>query len=200
VARPWYRQRGLVLASLLLLFACPSAALAFGNGALAGWLGGGASSTPDLVGTIFALSTQISGNQGLSQEQVETAVYRTMAADAFEEEGGLSSINVAAPGEWTPAATPTPTTGSSGGYARQATATRTSPPPTQSGSGPTWTPTRTPTPTATEKDTDTPVPTATEVPTEVPTAVPSDTPAPTATVACDPRKTPPHPHACPSAP
>jgi tRNA A-37 threonylcarbamoyl transferase component Bud32 len=204
-AGPWYRRRGLVLASLLVLFACPTAALAFGNGALAAWLNGsGGSSTQDLVGTIYALSTQISGNEGIPEEMVATAVFQTMvAADAFGGGGGPEgAINVDAP-EVSP--TPTPTGTGVAGW--PPSATRTSPPPTYSGSGPTWTPSRTPTwsptptltPSPTEKDTDTPSPpTATEAPTDTPAPTATSTPPPPPTATRTPPqdwclKTPAHP-------
>jgi tRNA A-37 threonylcarbamoyl transferase component Bud32 len=197
--RPWYRRRGLVLASLLVLFACPTAALAFGNGTLAAWLNGGVGlATQDLVGTIHALSTQISGDQALPEDLVATAVFQTMvAADAFGGGGGPEvTMDLGSP-----EASPTPTSPPAGGGGWPAATTRTSPPPTYSGSGPTWTPsrtpTRTPTPTLTasptDKETDTPGPSPTEMPTDLPT----DTPAPTPTNTLPPpptaTRTPPPP-------
>jgi hypothetical protein len=192
-AGPWYRRRGLVLASLLVLFACPTAALAFGNGTLAAWLnGGGALSTQDLVGTIYALSTQISGDQALPEDLVATAVFQTMvAADAFGGGGGPEvTIDVGSP-----EVSPTPTPTGSGMTGWPPPATRTSP-PAHSGSGPTWTPSHTPTwsptPTPTDKDTDTPgpPPTATDVPTDTPAPTDTAPPPPSAT-----RTSPPPPTA-----
>ena len=185
--RPWYRRRAAALATVLLLFASTTAALAFGNGALAEWLGGrarAASATQDLVGTIDALSTQISNDQSaLAGGQVSTAVYQTMAArGAFDGDATATTLAGDPTEGWMPGGSPTPTQQGTQGQTRLATPTRTQSQATYSGSGPTWTPTRTPTPTpmATDKGSDTPgsSPAPTDVHTDTPAPIPTYTMAP----------------------
>ncbi len=198
----WYRRRAWALASILLLLALPTAALAFSNGTLSDWLGGGrtADATPDLVRTISALSTQISNeSSALSAGQVSTAVVQTMtAAGAFDEAAIQSSLGITESPDGTSAATLTSTGLRTLGTTRAGTPLRT---PTRTGAGgPNSDSTRTATQSATPTDafSDTPgpsptrtlMPTETLVPTPTRTAVPTDTTAPSATRTKTPTRTP----------
>jgi serine/threonine-protein kinase len=183
--RPWYRQPAVAFSAILVLLACPTAALAFNNGAIADWLGGraqAASPTLDLSGTVEALSTQIANDQSaFADAEISTAVFQTMAASG--PFGGATPsptpTGVTSEGS-TPSALPpggtltlpsrTPTTTGSGGGGPAPTSTRTATPtPTGKASD---TPGSSPVPTATATDTPAPIPTDTAPP-------PTNTPPPT---------------------
>jgi serine/threonine-protein kinase len=185
--RPWYRRPAYLLATVLLVLACPTAALAFGNGAVAGWLGGGAQAadaTQDLAGTIQALSTQISGDQSaLAEGQVATAVFQTLSAAGAFATATVEGVPSVIAGDGPTLASTDPGIGS-GSVETTRFGYRTSTPTgsTSSGGGPGPTATRTPTPTPTSTDmfTDTPGPSPTD------TLVPTDTSAPAATATSTP--------------
>jgi hypothetical protein len=216
---PWYRRRAVLLAGVFLLFACPATAYALvgrgvsGTGAVGMPPISTATAAPvDLVGTIYALSTEIARADGtpLSEGQVATAVAGTIMAAGVAGGGGES----APPPILTATATPQPSETLHTTATRLATATQQQ--TSAGGFDPTATPTLTPTsaPTSTEtvppsvepSSTNLPVPTSTPGPAYTPTKtspppptptntrVPTRTPRPTNTPRCD------HHHPCTPTP
>jgi tRNA A-37 threonylcarbamoyl transferase component Bud32 len=199
---PWYRRRAVLLAGVFLLFACPATAYAlvgkggFGAGAVGMPPLATATATPvDLVGTIFALSTDIARADGtpLSEGQVATAVAGTIMAAGVAGGSGES----APPPILTVTATPQPSETLRAAGTQRATATQHQ---TSAGGS---NPTATPTPTTSSTPTDTsvasaaPSPTQTSVPTTplspTQTTVPTTPPTPTRTPLPPPPPT--HTHA-----
>ena len=190
-SRPWYRRRGLALVTVLLVLGCPTAALAFGNGTLTQWLGGAqaAHATQDLVGTIDALSTQISNDpSALTDGQIGTAVYQTMTAGGAFDTATAEGTPIGTAGDETLLAGTVSPTSSGSRSTGFGTPTRTPTGSSGGGAGPSPTPSRTPTPTATSPG----MPSNTPGPSPTPTLVPTNTTAPTATntVAPTPTRTP----------
>jgi tRNA A-37 threonylcarbamoyl transferase component Bud32 len=193
--RPWYRRRAVLLAGALLLFACPATAYALVGKGVSGTGTFGmppistATATPvDLVGTIYALSTEIARADGtpLSEGQVATAVAGTIMAAAVVPGGGGEHTS---PPVFTATATPQPSETLHTAATRRATATQQQ--TSAGGFNPTDTPAPTPTsvPTSTEtvppsvepSSTDTPFPTSTPGPPNTPTKTSAPPPTPTNT-------------------
>ncbi len=198
---PWYRRRAVLLAGVLLLFACPATAYAlvgkggFGAGAVGMPPLATATATPvDLVGTISALSTEIARADGtpLSEGQVATAVAGTIMAAGVAGGGGES----APPPILTATAPPQPSETVHTAATRRAPATQQQTSAGEFDSTATPTPTATSVPTSTEtvppsvepSSTNPPVPTSTSGPASTPTQTPP--PAPTSTNTRVPTRTP----------
>jgi hypothetical protein len=221
VARAWAREaarrtrRFAPLLAAVFLLGLPAAAWGFGmfppvlNGTSVAQASG---QSAEFQSTIDALSTQNAPAAGtaFAPGAIETSVYGTVVAMGFppaDLEAMTQQALLAVVGDATLGPTPSPTRTPIGYRTPTRTPGSGGGQPTPVPGQPTWTPTPTgvvPTLPGGVTATDILVPTDTTVPptntpvppTNTPVPPPTDPPAPTTTQDCDPRKTPPHPHAC----